>query len=71
MPRSENYSTDSVQSFKSNFREHLRGVNRGEMVHFWRLQPGFYFCLARTAGASLSSVMVWRAEVSRQYHCHR
>jgi len=23
MPRSENYSTDSVQSFKSNFREHL------------------------------------------------
>ena len=23
MPRSENYSTDSVQNFKSNFREHL------------------------------------------------
>jgi len=26
MPRSENYSTDSVQSFKSNFREHLTSL---------------------------------------------
>ena len=33
MPRSENYSTDSVQSFKSNFREHLTSEKRCARLH--------------------------------------
>jgi len=32
MPRSENYSTDSVQSFKSNFREHLTPIEESGRI---------------------------------------
>jgi hypothetical protein len=47
MPRSENYSTDSVQSFKSNFREHLSVALEGLSVCgatlfiLYQLQPVF------------------------------
>ena len=43
MPRSENYSTDSVQSFKSNFREHL--TRAGSAVENCTMLPGFWSSL--------------------------